>query len=158
MSFIAAVLILNLDTADAFIAFSNLLNKPCQMAFFRVDHGLVSIPRMCVLLHSQVADCSVFFRGKRSLFSKHTFQSHLYVFLNNSFRSISEQTLFQGGKRRRASCYLSMHALCPSRSSGGLSTFGPIVESMVSPTSVAAHCHPGALPRAVRPTQDRGCG
>ncbi|XP_065591887.1 TBC1 domain family member 14 isoform X3 [Cyrtonyx montezumae] len=40
MSFIAAVLILNLDTADAFIAFSNLLNKPCQMAFFRVDHGL----------------------------------------------------------------------------------------------------------------------
>lgn len=47
MSFIAAVLILNLDTADAFIAFSNLLNKPCQMAFFRVDHGLVSIP-MCV--------------------------------------------------------------------------------------------------------------
>ncbi|NXC13162.1 TBC14 protein, partial [Corythaeola cristata] len=41
MSFIAAVLILNLDTADAFIAFSNLLNKPCQMAFFRVDHGLV---------------------------------------------------------------------------------------------------------------------
>lgn len=44
MSFIAAVLILNLDTADAFIAFSNLLNKPCQMAFFRVDHGLVSTP------------------------------------------------------------------------------------------------------------------
>lgn len=42
MSFIAAVLSLNLDTADAFIAFSNLLNKPCQMAFFRVDHGLVS--------------------------------------------------------------------------------------------------------------------
>lgn len=44
MSFIAAVLILNLDTADAFVAFSNLLNKPCQMAFFRVDHGLVSTP------------------------------------------------------------------------------------------------------------------
>ena len=42
MSFIAAVLILNLDTADAFIAFANLLNKPCQMAFFRVDHSLVS--------------------------------------------------------------------------------------------------------------------
>lgn len=47
MSFIAAVLILNLDTADAFIAFSNLLNKPCQMAFFRVDHGLVSMLRVC---------------------------------------------------------------------------------------------------------------
>uniref|UniRef100_UPI00398E5BB1 TBC1 domain family member 14-like isoform X1 n=2 Tax=Pristiophorus japonicus TaxID=55135 RepID=UPI00398E5BB1 len=41
MSFVAAVLILNLDTADAFIAFANLLNKPCQMAFFRVDHGLM---------------------------------------------------------------------------------------------------------------------
>lgn len=47
MSFIAAVLILNLDTADAFIAFSNLLNKPCQMAFFRVDHGLVSMQKTC---------------------------------------------------------------------------------------------------------------
>lgn len=41
MSFIAAVLILNLDTADAFIAFANLLNRPCQLAFFRVDHSLV---------------------------------------------------------------------------------------------------------------------
>ncbi|XP_060789189.1 uncharacterized protein tbc1d12a isoform X2 [Neoarius graeffei] len=41
MSFIAAVLILNLEEADAFIAFANLLNKPCQMAFFRVDHDLV---------------------------------------------------------------------------------------------------------------------
>lgn len=48
MSFIAAVLILNLDAAEAFVAFSNLLNKPCQMAFFRVDHGLVSIPCICV--------------------------------------------------------------------------------------------------------------
>ncbi|KAI2658758.1 TBC1 domain family member 12 [Labeo rohita] len=27
--------------ADAFIAFANLLNKPCQMAFFRVDHELM---------------------------------------------------------------------------------------------------------------------
>uniref|UniRef100_A0A673FXK7 TBC1 domain family member 12-like n=1 Tax=Sinocyclocheilus rhinocerous TaxID=307959 RepID=A0A673FXK7_9TELE len=41
MSFIAAVLILNLEEADAFIAFANLLNKPCQMAFFRVDHELM---------------------------------------------------------------------------------------------------------------------
>ncbi|MGH0117317.1 UNVERIFIED_CONTAM: hypothetical protein FKN15_013840 [Acipenser sinensis] len=40
MSFIAAVLILNLEEADAFILFANLLNKPCQMAFFRVDHDL----------------------------------------------------------------------------------------------------------------------
>ncbi|XP_036428043.1 TBC1 domain family member 12 isoform X2 [Colossoma macropomum] len=41
MSFIAAVLILNMEEADAFIAFANLLNKPCQMAFFRVDHELM---------------------------------------------------------------------------------------------------------------------
>ncbi|KAI4893560.1 hypothetical protein NFI96_021352 [Prochilodus magdalenae] len=41
MSFIAAVLILNLEEAGAFIAFANLLNKPCQMAFFRVDHELM---------------------------------------------------------------------------------------------------------------------
>lgn len=41
MSFIAAVLILNLEEAEAFITFANLLNKPCQMAFFRVDHDLV---------------------------------------------------------------------------------------------------------------------
>ncbi|KAK2098702.1 hypothetical protein P7K49_024153 [Saguinus oedipus] len=40
MSFIAAVLILNLEEADAFIAFANLLNKPCQLAFFRVDHSM----------------------------------------------------------------------------------------------------------------------
>uniref|UniRef100_A0A671Q4H7 TBC1 domain family member 14-like n=1 Tax=Sinocyclocheilus anshuiensis TaxID=1608454 RepID=A0A671Q4H7_9TELE len=41
MSFIAAVLILNMDTAEAFIAFANLLNKPCQMAFYRMDHSLM---------------------------------------------------------------------------------------------------------------------
>ncbi|XP_052007969.1 TBC1 domain family member 14 isoform X1 [Xyrauchen texanus] len=41
MSFIAAVLILNMDTADAFIAFANLLNKPCQIGFYRVDHSLM---------------------------------------------------------------------------------------------------------------------
>ncbi|XP_076835293.1 TBC1 domain family member 12 isoform X2 [Brachyhypopomus gauderio] len=41
MSFIAAVLILNLEEPDAFITFANLLNKPCQMAFFRVDHDLM---------------------------------------------------------------------------------------------------------------------
>ncbi|XP_006831225.1 PREDICTED: TBC1 domain family member 12 [Chrysochloris asiatica] len=41
MSFIAAVLILNLEEAEAFIAFANLLNKPCQLAFFRVDHSMM---------------------------------------------------------------------------------------------------------------------
>ncbi|XP_064629888.1 TBC1 domain family member 14-like isoform X2 [Lineus longissimus] len=41
MSFIAAVLLLNMDVADAFICFANLLNKPCQVAFFRVDETLM---------------------------------------------------------------------------------------------------------------------
>ncbi|XP_037576476.2 TBC1 domain family member 12-like [Dermacentor silvarum] len=37
MSFLAAMLLLNLEVADAFICFANLLNRPCQLAFFRVD-------------------------------------------------------------------------------------------------------------------------
>lgn len=37
MSFLAAMLLLNLDVVDAFICFANLLNRPCQLAFFRVD-------------------------------------------------------------------------------------------------------------------------
>ncbi|XP_045190087.1 TBC1 domain family member 12-like [Mercenaria mercenaria] len=41
MSFIAAVLLLNMDVADAFMCFANLLNRPCQVAFFRVDEGLM---------------------------------------------------------------------------------------------------------------------
>lgn len=43
MSFIAAVLLLNMDVADAFVCFANLLNRPCQVAFFRVDESLVSL-------------------------------------------------------------------------------------------------------------------
>lgn len=43
MSFIAAILILNLEAADAFICFSNLLNRPCHMAFFSLNQSLVSI-------------------------------------------------------------------------------------------------------------------
>lgn len=43
MSFLAAVLILNLDVADAFICFANLLNQPCQLAFFRLDEPMVSL-------------------------------------------------------------------------------------------------------------------
>lgn len=43
MSFIAAVLLLNMDVADAFICFANLLNRPCQVAFFRVDESLMKL-------------------------------------------------------------------------------------------------------------------
>ncbi|XP_026171165.1 TBC1 domain family member 12-like isoform X1 [Mastacembelus armatus] len=41
MSSIAAVLILNMGEAEAFISFSNLINRPCQLAFYRVDHQLM---------------------------------------------------------------------------------------------------------------------
>lgn len=43
MSFIAAVLLLNMEVADAFICFANLLNFPCQVAFFRVDASLMKV-------------------------------------------------------------------------------------------------------------------
>ena len=36
MSFIAAILLLNLDEADAFIVFANLVNRPLLAAFYRV--------------------------------------------------------------------------------------------------------------------------
>ena len=42
MSFIAAVLILNLEAPDAFVCFANLLNRPCHMAFFCLNQKLVS--------------------------------------------------------------------------------------------------------------------
>ncbi|KAK2150057.1 hypothetical protein LSH36_426g02008 [Paralvinella palmiformis] len=42
MSFIAAVLLLNMDVDDAFICFANLLNRPCQIAFFRLDESLMN--------------------------------------------------------------------------------------------------------------------
>ena len=37
MSFLGAILLLNLDVADAFITFANLLNRPLLHAFFRLD-------------------------------------------------------------------------------------------------------------------------
>ena len=47
MSFIAAILILNLDEADAFIMFANLLNWPLLAAFYTVDQVQVSSAVMC---------------------------------------------------------------------------------------------------------------
>jgi len=37
MSFIAAILLLNLEEAQAFIVFANLVNRPCLSAFYRLD-------------------------------------------------------------------------------------------------------------------------
>ena len=42
MSFIAAILILNLDEADAFIMLANILNWPLLAAFFSVDQEQVT--------------------------------------------------------------------------------------------------------------------
>ena len=41
MSFLAAVLLLNLDEADAFLALANLLNRPLLLAFYRLDNAAV---------------------------------------------------------------------------------------------------------------------
>lgn len=38
MSSIAAMLILNMDEVQVFISFSNLVNRRCQLSFYRVDH------------------------------------------------------------------------------------------------------------------------
>ena len=43
MSFIAAVLILNMDEADAFITFANLLNWPQLAAFFCMSEAKVRL-------------------------------------------------------------------------------------------------------------------
>ncbi|XP_033632900.1 TBC1 domain family member 14-like [Asterias rubens] len=41
MSFIAAVFLLYLEPADAFCCFANVLNKSCQLAFFRLDQPVM---------------------------------------------------------------------------------------------------------------------
>ncbi|KAK3918628.1 TBC1 domain family member 12 [Frankliniella fusca] len=41
MSFLAAILILNMEETDAFVCFANLLNRPCHMAFFRLDQSMM---------------------------------------------------------------------------------------------------------------------
>lgn len=41
MSSMAAMFILNMDEVQVFISFSNLINRPCQMAFYQVDQPLV---------------------------------------------------------------------------------------------------------------------
>jgi len=42
MSFIAAILLLNLEEAEAFIVFANLVNRPLLAAFYRVDTAAMS--------------------------------------------------------------------------------------------------------------------
>lgn len=42
MSFMASMLLLNMDVVDAFICLANLLNRPVHLAFYRMDTKLVS--------------------------------------------------------------------------------------------------------------------
>ena len=41
MSFIAAILLLNLEEAEAFIVFANLVNRPLLAAFYRVIENIL---------------------------------------------------------------------------------------------------------------------
>ena len=41
MSFLAAVLLLNMDQCNAFTCLANLLSKPCYNVFFRIDQKQV---------------------------------------------------------------------------------------------------------------------
>ena len=41
MSFIAAILILNLEEDEAFVLFSNLVNRPPLSSFFNMDQQMV---------------------------------------------------------------------------------------------------------------------
>jgi len=43
MSFLAAILILNMDPPDAFICFANLLNRHCLHSFFTMSQPMVSL-------------------------------------------------------------------------------------------------------------------
>ena len=69
MSFLAAILILNMEEAEAFVCFANLLNRPCHMAFFRLDQSVVSVRHLSIhvtlstsLFHCySVADASLLF-------------------------------------------------------------------------------------------------
>ena len=47
MSFIAAILLLNMEEADAFIVFANLVNRPLLAAFYRVFKGIVHKKFFC---------------------------------------------------------------------------------------------------------------
>ncbi|XP_054711360.1 TBC1 domain family member 14-like [Uloborus diversus] len=42
MSFLAAMLLLNMDAVDSFICFCNLLNRQCQLSFFRIEQKMMT--------------------------------------------------------------------------------------------------------------------
>lgn len=66
MSFLAAMLLLNMDLTDAFICFTNLLSRSCQMAFFTVNQALMEAyyRTFDVLLEEQLPRVHMHFRGE----------------------------------------------------------------------------------------------
>ena len=67
MSFLAAVLLLNMEAADAFISLANLLNRSSYLAFFRVDHTLMRpyFDSFNIFLHESLPKLSNHFEQMR---------------------------------------------------------------------------------------------
>jgi hypothetical protein len=79
MSFIAAVLILNLEAADAFVCFANLLNRPCHVAFFCLNQSLVSILNSYELFLCRNFLTGKFCRSDGNRFTELTVWSRVFV-------------------------------------------------------------------------------
>ena len=62
MSFIAAILILNMEEADAFITFANLLNWPQLAAFFCMSESKVGQYLEKTLWHAIIVDFRITWR------------------------------------------------------------------------------------------------
>ena len=74
MSFIAAILLLNLEEAEAFIVFANLVNRPLLAAFYRVLPSLRILWENDLIEISQVDTAAM--SQNYSIFSAHL-ASHL---------------------------------------------------------------------------------
>lgn len=49
MSFIAGVLLLNMDAPEAFVCLANLLNRSSYLVFFRMEHAEVKLTTQVVV-------------------------------------------------------------------------------------------------------------
>ena len=80
MSFLAAVLLLNMEAADAFICLANLLNRPSYLAFFKVEQELVSPVVAPLILFTPLPPRWNLISMPSKLFSKKTFLVYLLTF------------------------------------------------------------------------------
>ncbi len=67
MSFLAGVLLLNMEAGDAFISLANLLNLPSYLAFFKVDYLLMQpyFQTFNILLQDAIPKLSTHFSNLR---------------------------------------------------------------------------------------------